>query len=404
MSQASQNLGKSADRKGRGTQTSWGQLNAILEWLEIPSNFRLITGGASQNQVIAGSKLKKTDAYRELAQAVNTRFNYDRPSEIWDAKKAKARYEAQLKKYKDIKRELSDVSGPKFCLTEGELRSGMTLEMKRDKLFPQFQRWDNLFGGRQNISPSFTMEPGMSMDFDERDTQQEDDVDERDMVILPDYDFGRDDDDRQPNESTIIPRSGALSSNTSALSSEPAQEEARIPAVNNEDQENIVNFIPPPPNPRGKKPRSSTFDVDPALVALAADSAKKAVENGDPRLSKKSKSDFTSAYAAAKSKEIDVMQEVKAQEIEIKAGRLELDRKIAEANLELRQKKFKADSERGVMDLAFARETKSAELDLAREKTDKTLKECTRRELMIALIKEGKKPEEMKEYLETLGF
>ena len=100
MSQVSRNPGKSTDRKGRGSQTTWFQANAILEWLETPANFKLITGGASQNQVIAGSKLKKTDAYRELANAVNLRLGYSRPSELWDAKKAKSRFEAQLKKYK----------------------------------------------------------------------------------------------------------------------------------------------------------------------------------------------------------------------------------------------------------------------------------------------------------------
>ena len=88
MAHASQISGHSADRKGRGTQTTWSQANAILNWLEIPANFKFITGGASQ----------KSDAYRDLAQAVNKRFGYSRPSEIWDAKRAKGRFEAQLKK------------------------------------------------------------------------------------------------------------------------------------------------------------------------------------------------------------------------------------------------------------------------------------------------------------------
>ena len=112
--------------------------------------------------MISGTKLKKSDGHRDLADAVNKRFGYSLPSEIWDAKKAIGRFEAQLKKYKDLKRLLTDPNGPKFCLTEDELKSGMTIEMKRDKLFPQYQRWDSLFGGRQNISPSCTMEPGFN--------------------------------------------------------------------------------------------------------------------------------------------------------------------------------------------------------------------------------------------------
>lgn len=62
------------EKRGRGTKTTYAQLNAVLEWLEKPQNFKLITGGASQNQVIAGLKLKKSDAYRELANAVNERL------------------------------------------------------------------------------------------------------------------------------------------------------------------------------------------------------------------------------------------------------------------------------------------------------------------------------------------
>ena len=96
------------DRKGRGSQTTWSQLSAILEWLEISSNFKLITGGASQNHVVAGSKLKKTDQYRDLANFINAKLGYTRPCELWDAKKAKSRYEAQLKKYKDVKREFGN--------------------------------------------------------------------------------------------------------------------------------------------------------------------------------------------------------------------------------------------------------------------------------------------------------
>ena len=239
MSQASQIPAQPADRKGRGSQTTWGQANAILEWLEVPANFKLITGGASQNHVIAGSKLKKTDAYRELALAVNKRFDYSRPSEIRDAKKAKSRYEAQLKKYKDMKRELNDVTGPKFCLTENELNCGMTIEIKRDRLFPQFQRWDNLFGGRQNISPSFTMEPGMNVDTDDHG--------EGEMVVLPDfYDKVAEDIDEEPSDQSR--RLTMASTSFSDFSPESIAGDTRGNSIDIAcavEKENIENFKPP---------------------------------------------------------------------------------------------------------------------------------------------------------------
>ena len=74
MAQAPQVRRQAAERKGRGSQTTWNQANAMFEWLEIPADFKLITGGAA-------TKVKKTDAYRDLAHAVNVRLGLSRPSE-----------------------------------------------------------------------------------------------------------------------------------------------------------------------------------------------------------------------------------------------------------------------------------------------------------------------------------
>jgi len=54
-------------------QTTWSQRLKIVERLEIPANFMLITGQATKNMngIISGSKLKKTNAYTDLADYVN---------------------------------------------------------------------------------------------------------------------------------------------------------------------------------------------------------------------------------------------------------------------------------------------------------------------------------------------
>ena len=53
-------------KSGRGGKTTWAQIQAMLEWLEVPNNFRLITGAAQKDvgSVTAGAKLKKVDGYR----------------------------------------------------------------------------------------------------------------------------------------------------------------------------------------------------------------------------------------------------------------------------------------------------------------------------------------------------
>ena len=45
--------------------TTDGQRLAMIDWLEVRDNFKLITGSAGMKAaVVAGKKLKRTDAYR----------------------------------------------------------------------------------------------------------------------------------------------------------------------------------------------------------------------------------------------------------------------------------------------------------------------------------------------------
>ena len=62
---------------GRGEKTTWAQADAMIEWLEIEKNYRLITGAAAKDvgSVTAGAKVRKADAYSDLADNVNSRCN-----------------------------------------------------------------------------------------------------------------------------------------------------------------------------------------------------------------------------------------------------------------------------------------------------------------------------------------
>ena len=57
----------------RGPPTTWAQYKAMVEWLQIESNFNLIVGNATKGmtQVNAGAKLKKGDGYQMLTDYVN---------------------------------------------------------------------------------------------------------------------------------------------------------------------------------------------------------------------------------------------------------------------------------------------------------------------------------------------
>jgi hypothetical protein len=60
----------------------------IVEWLEVQSNFNLITGSAAQGKsVVSGVKLKRNDAYKMLADNITKRSKIK-----WTADQAKNRF------------------------------------------------------------------------------------------------------------------------------------------------------------------------------------------------------------------------------------------------------------------------------------------------------------------------
>ena len=99
--------------------------------------------------VIAGAIVSKTSAYQQLALYVNKNCGSD-----WNSEQAMARYKGQLVIYITKKQAFADKSGGKFCLTLEEVNAGMTIEEKRNSKCDNYERWDLLFGGRQNVTPS----------------------------------------------------------------------------------------------------------------------------------------------------------------------------------------------------------------------------------------------------------
>ena len=76
--------------------TTKEQRMSMIQWLQDPRNFRLITGSASdQERIVDGKKLKKVDAYKSLADFVNRQHNCH-----WTEKQGKGRYQSYIKLYK----------------------------------------------------------------------------------------------------------------------------------------------------------------------------------------------------------------------------------------------------------------------------------------------------------------
>ena len=81
--------------KTKFTKTTEKQTLLMISWLEIPANFKLVTGSGGGGPVIAGTKLKKVDGFKGLANYIK---NHD--GAVWTEKSTTKRYEAMIKKFK----------------------------------------------------------------------------------------------------------------------------------------------------------------------------------------------------------------------------------------------------------------------------------------------------------------
>ena len=120
-------------------QTSNAVRESIVNWLQVPENFRLITGAAGfSSPVVSGTKLKKKDAHESLAKFVNQKHKT-----AFSATEMKRKYDWLLSQYKKAK----DLS-----------KTDVNPEQIQKKC-PFYKEIDALFKDRQNISPYDVFEP-----------------------------------------------------------------------------------------------------------------------------------------------------------------------------------------------------------------------------------------------------
>ena len=148
------------NKRDRGGKTTWFQREAMLQLLEVETNFKLMTGEATHGMklVVAGAKVTKSAAYQDLAHYVNQKCGTS-----WDGKTSESRFRAYKRLYVDTKKKYEDPTGPKFCLSEAEISKGCnTIEKKLDAECPGYARMDSLFGMKQNVKPYSTMQSGLN--------------------------------------------------------------------------------------------------------------------------------------------------------------------------------------------------------------------------------------------------
>jgi len=197
-------------KSSRGCKTTWAQRATMVAFLEIPSNFNLITrnGTANHNFVIAGVKVTKESGYADLKDEVNAKCGTK-----WTTDMAKSRYRAYLAQYKNTKRNLLNDGGKKYGLGEADFKKGITtIEAKLEDECPLFERMDKLFGERQNINPSSVLEPPMPGDPEEGDSDDEELATAEEMIRLNNTSSTNDYDELPPADAlpTVVPSTDAL--------------------------------------------------------------------------------------------------------------------------------------------------------------------------------------------------
>ena len=336
----------------REPKTTWGQYQAILEWLEIPANYNLVEGRATSTMktgTVAGAKVTKRAGFAELADWVNEKCGGN-----WNRKKAEDRFRVYKKMFKDTKRKQLDTTGAKYNVGPKDHAKGVyTIEDKLEKDCPYFKRMDILYGGRQNITPAVIlvgskrsaahMEAANAAGGDESssDDDEESAVDDSISICSSDDDgdnnaevVGGDDEDNHSEnakeddqECALALASLAASTTTTARAAAAAAAAAAV-AARASPLTDVSNLTDPsvgtnkPLKEKKSKQSKKCADKTSLLPAALKDKCAETVgsaSNAAELTAKiaemknngtgKGRKDFTSTYAEAKTKEIELARD-----------------------------------------------------------------------------------------------
>ncbi|ORY42655.1 hypothetical protein BCR33DRAFT_851684 [Rhizoclosmatium globosum] len=163
---------KSASKPLTRTFTTPGEFAAMINWLEVTSNFKIVVGGAAKDaKMKSGQSLRKVDGLKQLMDHVNTTCRSG-----WDANTVRSRYDGWITRYKKAKKE-AQATGFGLTTNDEEKEIG-TIEEKLEFMCPQYVRLDRLFGERFNVKPLATSEVGNVVDGEKgEEDDNEDEVD-----------------------------------------------------------------------------------------------------------------------------------------------------------------------------------------------------------------------------------
>ncbi|POM67644.1 Hypothetical protein PHPALM_16319 [Phytophthora palmivora] len=140
--------------EAKNTHLTEADIKVLVSWIENPANFESIYGTSGNTTVGGKAKITKTAAYAQMAAHLCSKTKkYESLKPI----NMQQRWEHVVKKFRDVLK-LQDGTG--MGLTTAEIRQGVSLPTKLEKMCPCFYRLEALFGERPNMNAHATVELG----------------------------------------------------------------------------------------------------------------------------------------------------------------------------------------------------------------------------------------------------
>ncbi|KAG6574447.1 reverse transcriptase [Phytophthora cinnamomi] len=140
--------------EAKNTHLTEAGIKVLLSWIEKPANFESIYGTSGKTTVGGKAKITKSAAYTQMAAHLRSKT---KKYESLKPRNMQQRWENVVKKFREV---LKLQGGTGMGLTAAEIRQGVSLPTKLEKMCPCFYRLEALFGERPNMNAHATVELG----------------------------------------------------------------------------------------------------------------------------------------------------------------------------------------------------------------------------------------------------
>ncbi|KAG6614051.1 uncharacterized protein IUM83_10136 [Phytophthora cinnamomi] len=140
-----------SSNEAKNTHLTEADIKVLLSWIEKPANFESIYGTSGKTTVGGKAKITKSAAYTQMAAHLRSKT---KKYESLKPRNMQQRWENVVKKFREV---LKLQGGTGMGLTAAEIRQGVSLPTKLEKMCPCFYRLEALFGERPNMNAHATV-------------------------------------------------------------------------------------------------------------------------------------------------------------------------------------------------------------------------------------------------------